>query len=418
MDTSSIIIGLAFGIVLGGAIVGGIVFTIARNGGRRLGYAEAQREALAGGLDPSVTRDAANAVLADALERLTAQSLEHQRALAERAATESARQERTVHAIVEPVDAKLAQLGETLNRIEAERSEQSGQLNERLGNLTALADILGRETRTLATAMKDNKARGTWGEMQLRRVVELAGMLEHCDFLTQQTVTGEDGRLRPDLVVTLPQGRSIVVDSKVPMSAYLDAVNADDPAIRRNHLAQHARDVAAHVTELQRRDYGSYVDGALDFVVMFVPGDTFLEAAFETNASWFEDSVAKGVFPASPGSLIALLRAIAYGWRQEQLAENAAEIADLGRELHERVATMATHLTKVGSSLTSATEAYNKAVGSIESRVLVTTRKLEAKGITSARDLPELTPVETSTRSFSAPELTEVADPTQPTDPA
>ena len=411
MDASSTIIGLLVGIVIG-IVIGAVVsFGAGRRSGRRSGHAEAQREALAGGLDPNATRDAANAVLAEALERLAARNTADQRLASERALQDQQRTERTVHDLVAPIDEKLKHLDAALAAIERERSEQSGQLNERLGNLTNLTDDLSRETRTLATAMKDNKARGTWGEMQLRRVVELAGLLEHCDFVTQQTVDGEDGRLRPDLVVTLPQSRSIVVDSKVPMSAYLDAVNADDPAQRRTHLAQHARDVAAHVNELQRRDYGAHVDGALDFVVMFVPGDTFLEAAFETNASWFEESVAKGVFPASPGSLIALLRAIAFGWRQEQLAENAEEIAALGRELHDRVAKMAEHLARVGSSLTSATKAYNDAVGSIESRVLVTTRKLEAKGVSSARELPELTPVETSTRAFSAPELTESIDP-------
>lgn len=401
MEPLPLLLGLVGGLAIGGLAA----FGIGRSSGRTRGYAEAQRELAVGGLDPNATRNAADAALATALERLAEQNSKHQREFAERAQQEAQRQERTVAGLVDPIDQKLQALDQALRKIEQSRANDQGQLAQAVGTLTQLTTSLDRETRTLATAMKDNKARGTWGEMQLRRVVELAGMIEHCDFITQTTVAGDDGRLRPDLVVQLPQSRAIVVDSKVPMSAYLDAVNAEDPAQRRALLDQHSRDVSAHVTELQRRNYGSYVDGALDFVVMFVPGDTFLEAAFETNASWFEDSIAKGVFPASPGSLIALLRAISYGWRQEQLAESAEEIAELGRELHKRIATMAEKFAGVGTALDRATKSYNETVASLESRVLVTTRQMEAKGVRSAKEVRALERVETTPRPLSAPEL-------------
>lgn len=373
--------------------------------GQQRGRAEAEARIGATALDAERARDITNATLAEALQRLAERNAADQEAAERRAASEAERQGKAVHDLVEPIDRKLQELSRTLTQIEQSRVKDSSELGTSLRALGEVTDALNRETRTLATAMKDNKARGLWGEMQLRRVVELAGMIEHCDFVTQSTVDGDDGRLRPDLIVQLPQSRAIVVDSKVPMTAYLDAVAAEDPVQRKALLDQHTRDVVGHVNELQRRNYGNYVKGALDFVVMFVPGDTFLDAAFESKASWFEDSIAKGVFPASPGTLVALLRSISYGWRQEQLAESAEEIADLGRELHNRIATMAEHFAGVGRALTSATKSYNDTVGSLESRVMVTTRKLEEKGVRSGKVLPDIPLVEAATRAITIAEL-------------
>lgn len=402
-------IAIALLTLLAGAVAGlAVGLSSGRSRGRTEGVAEAEaRIAAAAVADETRLRELAAVAIADGQQRLAEFNATQQQEMARQAAEAAARQERTVSDLVDPIDRKLKELNDALTQIERERAKETGRLGEALGNLTELTTSLGRETRTLATAMKDNKARGVWGEMQLRRVVELAGMIEYCDFVTQTTVDGDNGRLRPDLVVQLPQSRAIVVDSKVPMSAYLDAVNTEDTTQRKALLDQHTRDVLGHVNELQRRDYSGYVAGALDFVVMFVPGDTFLDAAFESRASWFEESIAKGVFPASPGTLVALLRAISYGWRQEQLAESADEIAALGRELHQRIGTMADKFAGVGRALGSATKAYNETVASLESRVLVTTRKLEERGIRSGRDLPEATPVEAVVRSLAAPELQE-----------
>ena len=373
--------------------------------GLAIGLSVRSRRTSTESVDVDRTRDIANAALADTMDRLLEVNKRLQDEAIARAAADAARQERTVHDLVDPVDRQLRALNETLGRIEQNRTADSSALLTTLRQLGGVTTSLQRETQTLATAMKDNKARGSWGEMQLQRVVELAGMVEHCDFVTQQTVAGDDGRLRPDLVVKLPQSKAIVVDSKVPMSAYLDAVSTEDPAARQALLEQHTRDIIKHVTELERRDYSAYVDGALDFVVMFVPGDTFLSAAFESKPSFFDDAISRGVFPASPGTLIALLRAISYGWRQERLTENAEEIARLGRELHNRVATFAENFAKVGSALASATKNYNDSVGSLEQRVLVTTRRFEEQGIRSGKDVPSLTPVEGTIRTLSAPEL-------------
>lgn len=386
----ALLIGLVVGIVLG--LAGGAVLSRSRSGPDPVS-------------DEERLRDLAARVLADSQQRLVELNTAQQEAIASQAAQAAQRQEKSVHDLVDPIDRKLRELDESLKKIEQSRSTDQGALRTAVGNLTELTSSLNRETQILATAMKDNKARGGWGEMQLQRVVELAGMIEHCDFVTQTTVAGEDGRLRPDLVVQLPQSRAIVVDSKVPMSAYWDSINTEDPAARKALLDQHTRDVMSHVNELQKRNYSGYVSGALDFVVMFVPGDAFLDAAFESKASWFEDSIAKGVFPASPGTLVALLRAISYGWRQEQLAENAEEIANLGRQVHERVATLAANFTKVGKALGNATESYNETIGTLEGRLLPATRKMEARGIKSAKELPELKPIEVVPRTLSAPEL-------------
>jgi DNA recombination protein RmuC len=250
-----------------------------------------------------------------------------------------------------------------------------------LTHLRSTTESLHSETKVLATAMKDTRARGSWGELQLRRVVELAGLVEHCDFVSQRTVAGDDGDLRPDLVVRLPGGRSVVVDAKVPMQAYLQAVETDDPVAERGFLEAHGRAVAGHVEALRRRDYARHVGGSIDVVVLFVPGDAFVSAAHAAHPTLFDDAIGRGVFLATPTTLIALLRAVEFGWRQERLAESSAEIVRLGQQLHQRVGTFAEHLGRVGAALDRASRSYNEAVGSLESRVLVTTRRLADHGV-------------------------------------
>jgi len=349
--------------------------------------------------------DTAAAVKAG-LQELIEANARQQQELAASAAARTEQQERTVHDLVDPISDNLRRLSDKLIELEEKRTTDSASLATTIDGLQRLTVTLQRETQTLASAMKDNKARGDWGELQLKRVVELAGMTEHCDFETQQHVSGEGGSGRPDLIVRLPQTKAIVVDSKVPMSAYLSAINSEDPDSRSQHLKQHAIDVMSHVDTLAKRDYARLVDGSLDFVVMFVPGDTYLAAAFEARPTFFEDAIARNVFPASPGTLIALLRAIAFGWQQDRMAKNAEEIRSLGAQMHDRLVTFADHLAKVGSALGSATKHYNSAVGSLEGSVLVTARRMKEKGVPSTKSLDTPGPADEPIRTFSAPELT------------
>ncbi|MSW29198.1 MAG: DNA recombination protein RmuC, partial [Actinobacteria bacterium] len=292
-----------------------------------------------------------------------------------------------------------------LNDLENKRVEDSGRLNFSIGSLASLASSLQKETAELASAMKNTKVRGNWGELQLQRVIELAGMTEHVMYEQQEHIAGEGDSARPDMIVRLPDSKKIVIDAKAPMSAYLNSINATSDVERERLLAKHAVDVMAHVNALAKKNYASRVDGSLDFIVMFVPGDTFLTAAFDANPEFLEQAIAKNVFPASPGTLIALLRAIAYGWRQEQLAENAAQVVALGKELYERVGVFTGHLQKVGNSLTKATESYNSAVASLETRVMPSARRFETLAVAADQALPGVSPIDVTTRQVSLPEL-------------
>ena len=289
----AILIALLAGTLLG--VLAGLLIGAAR--------AERSRSATSAA-DAERFRELSASILAESQQKLVDMNATRMRELTEATAREDIARANAVSAMVNPINERLTELGSTLTRIETSRSEDSGALKQRLESLGQITQSLQNETKILATAMKDNKARGTWGEMQLRRVVELAGLIEHCDFITQVTTEGDTGRLRPDLVVQLPQAKAIVIDSKVPLDAYLAAVNAPDEATRRAMLEKHVRDLGAHVNTLQRADYSAYVSGALDFVVMFVPGDSFLEAAFSANETWFEDSIGKGSFqpPLAPSS--------------------------------------------------------------------------------------------------------------------
>jgi DNA recombination protein RmuC len=319
---------------------------------------------------------------------------------------ESTAREGAVEELVRPIDERLDELHDVLSALERRRTIESSQLREALTHLRSTTDSLHSETKVLATAMKDTRARGSWGELQLRRVVELAGLVEHCDFVSQLTVTGDDGHLRPDLVVRLPGGRSVVVDAKVPMQAYLQAVETDDPHAEQAFLEAHGRAVAGHVEALRRRDYARHVRGSIDIVVLFVPGDAFLTAAHAARPTLFDDAVGRGVFLATPTTLIALLRAIEFGWRQERLAESSAEIVRLGEELHQRVGTFTEHLGRVGAALDRAARSYNDAVGSLESRVLVTTRRLADHGV-GATPVARPPTIDAAVRPLAAAELTD-----------
>jgi DNA recombination protein RmuC len=279
--------------------------------------------------------------------------------------------------------------------------------------LAETQNVLRNETGNLVSALRDRpNVRGRWGEIQLRRVVEMAGMLEHCDFETQVHVATEDGRLRPDLIVKLPGSKTVVVDSKFAGQAYLESLSARNDEERALKLRDHARQMRDHITKLSGKSYWAQFGSAPEFVVLFVPGETFLSAALEQDPSLIEEGVNQQVILATPTTLIALLRAVAYGWRQETIAESAKAISELGRELYGRLATLTDHFAKVGRGLETAVRSYNETVGSLETRVLPSARKFRDQGISPASELTELPAVDRSVRTITAPELTGSEDTT------
>jgi DNA recombination protein RmuC len=309
---------------------------------------------------------------------------------------------------VRPLKDSLARMDQQLQGVERVRQEAYGTLTESVRQLRTDQERLRAETGNLVTALRAPHVRGRWGEIQLRRVIELAGMVEHCDFVEQQTTTDEEGRiLRPDVVVRLPGGKQIVIDSKVPLVAYLDAFRetaTEDERLAR--LKDHARHVREHVLKLGQKAYWRQLPATPEFVVMFLPDETFLRGALEQDPSLVELAVANNVIPASPTNLIGLLRAVHYGWQQETIAESAREVSDLGRELYKRLATMGAHFTRMGKSLDGAVKAYNDTVGSLERNVLPQARRFERHGI-SGIEPPELQPIERQARALAAAELVE-----------
>lgn len=326
-------------------------------------------------------------------------------ALAARADSDAAARQQAISALLEPLASALERMEGRLRSVEKERESAFASLREQVLSMRQTSEQLQAETRQLVNALRAPQVRGRWGELQLERIAQLAGMVEHCDFSTQVTRPGRDGgSVRPDMVVHLPGGKQIVVDAKVPFGAYLEAVESSDPEVHAERLAAHARQLRQHVETLAAKGYWEAFEPSPEFVVLFVPGDSFLEAALRADPTLLEHAFDRGVVIATPTTLIALLRTVAYGWRQEALAQNAAQVHQLGKELYGRLATMGGHIAKLGRALETAVGSYNQTVSSLEARVLVTARKLtELKVVDTELTSPRQ--VDRVPRTISAPEL-------------
>ncbi len=302
--------------------------------------------------------------------------------------------QQAIDAVVRPLQDSLQRYGEQLRLLEQARQSAYGGLDQHLRSLAESQQRLQQETGNLVKALRSPTVRGQWGELTLKRVAELAGMVDHCDFAEQPSVTGDDGRFRPDMVVQLPGGRQIIVDAKTVLSAYLDAHEAQSEAQQAEALRRHAVQVKCRMDELCLKAYWTQFDRAPEFVVLFLPGEQFLGAALDQNPRLIEEGFANGVVLATPATLIALLRAVAYGWRQERMTAHAEEAGRLGKELYERMAVLAEHMNDVGQALGKSVSAYNRAVGSLETRILPAARRFKELGVSSDRNVPVLEPTE------------------------
>lgn len=316
------------------------------------------------------------------------------------------KRQQAVEQLVAPLKDQLTRVDAQLLKLDQERRESRGRLEAQLRTLADTGEKLRTETGALVTALRKPNTRGQWGQMQLRNVVELAGMVRYCDFVEQSTLGGEDAALRPDVVVSMPGGKHVVVDAKAPLQGVLDAYEARDEQEREQHLQAHARLLRKHVRALADKAYWDQLESAPDFVVMFLPGEHLYGAALEADPALLEDAMAQRVLIVTPTTLLALLRAVSYGWQQERVAESAQAVSELGRELHGRIVKLSSLLATLGSRLNSAVRAYNDTVGSYEARVLPSARRFADHGAaTSGRELPELSQVTISARSVDSADL-------------
>jgi DNA recombination protein RmuC len=414
MSAIMLIAGLILGIIIGAAI--GYLYArsrIASATAELAGQASAATERARGAEQRASLIDGQMAqrfqsLSAQALDASTARFLEmaegRLRAENVKSAGDLEMRRAAVEHLVGPLKETLARLEAQLHESDSARRASHAALAEQVNLSRHSAEQLRDQTQALVTALRRPEARGRWGELQLRRVVELAGMSAHCDFEEQVTVAGDDGPLRPDMVVRLAGGKNIVVDSKVSLAAYLEAVEATDESVRSARLDAHARHVREHVDRLAAKAYWRALSPSPEFVVLFIPGEAFLAPALERDTGLLEHAMARRVHIATPTTLVTMLRTAQYTWQQQALSENARAVFDLGRELHDRIAGLGRNMDKLGRALTSTVTAYNQTVGSLESRVLVSARRLSQLGVVDA-ELPSPAPVEEAARGLSAPEL-------------
>jgi DNA recombination protein RmuC len=394
---------LIAGLVVGAFAGAAVAVALARSGAERV---REQLDAISTE-NRGRMRDEMAAISADVLRQtgdsLSQRLIEQQRAEHERAASEMAIRAEEWKGLVGPVNEKLGKVETEIGRLERERLQAQSKLAEMVRSMTSGTDTLRRETSNLVSALKGSSTRGSWGELHLRRVIELAGMVEHCDFVVQSTIHTGEGRLRPDVIVHLPGDKLIVIDSKFPGSAFFAGAGAPDEAASGGpDMAKHARQMREHIATLASKGYSSQFDTTPEVVVMFVPSDGNYLAALSADPALFEYGAAQGVLIAAPTTLIGLLHAVHYGWSQEQIAESAREIAESARELHRRLARFAEPLAKIGRQLGSAVGAYNEAVGSFEGRVMPQLRRIEESGAKSERELVSPATLEAAPRPLTS----------------
>jgi DNA recombination protein RmuC len=312
--------------------------------------------------------------------------------------------QKAIDQMVKPLKESLEKVDGKIGEMEKARAGAYSELREQVKALATSQLQLQAETGNLVKALRTPHVRGRWGEIQLRRVVELAGMLQYCDFVEQETVATEDSRIRPDLIVRLPGNRTIVVDAKVPFDAFYESISTTDDVIRSAKLKDHARLVRAHIGALSKKSYWESVQPTPEFVLLFLPGETFYSAALEIDPKLIEDGVGQGVIIATPTTLIALLKAVSYGWRQEQMATNAQEVSKLGKDLYDRLRVFTNYFADIGKGLDRAIDSYNKGVGSLEARVLVTARKFKERGAIAGEEIETLEPIDKLARPLSLDE--------------
>lgn len=412
--------GLLLGLLAVALVVGGLVgYLLAHlRAQKRIGELDAARGRVEVELESERkhfqerldTLEQARAQLADSFSTLSREALKHNSEEFLKLARENLgrfqseakadldKREQSIEGLVKPIRETLAKTEQQIQQMEKERREAFGSLGQHLQIMAETERLLRQETQNLVNALRRPEVRGQWGEMTLKRLAELAGMVEHCDFYEQEHRTGPEGAMRPDMVVRMPDQRELVVNAKTPLDAYLSAMEAKTDQERVEQLKRHARKVRERMRELASKAYWSQFKHSPDFVVLFIPGDQFLAAALEQDSALLEDALSNKVILATPTSIVALLRAVAFGWRQESLAENAEKIRDLGEDLYGRLATFTEHLTRLGKGLGQSVDNYNKAVGSLERLVLPGARKFTELGIHSKKTLDELNPLEHAPR--------------------